>query len=76
MSRWADQRIQICWLCTLTPRIIPYCLCEVHVRQRQVDKLYAILSTRKDGDLSEDEAIRRLPRSLNWVWTAVDPETT
>jgi len=46
------------------------------VRQRQVDKLYAILSTRKDGDLSEDEAIRRLSHSPNWVWTAMDPETT
>src|SRR5207302_54922 len=29
----------------------------------------------KGGELSEDEAIRRLSRSPQWVWTAMDPET-
>jgi len=52
-----------------------YCLCEVHVRQIQVDELYAVLSAMKAGDLSEDEAIRRLSRSPQWLWTAMDPET-
>jgi IS1 family transposase len=35
--------------------------------------LYAVLRAVKDGDLSEDEAIRRLERSPYWVWTAMDP---
>jgi IS1 family transposase len=52
-----------------------YFLCEVHVRQIQVDELYAVLSAVKDGELSEDEAIRRLTRSPHWIWTAMDPET-
>jgi len=52
-----------------------YYLCEVHVRQIQVDELYAVLSAMKAGDLSEDEAIRRLSRSPQWLWTAMDPET-
>ena len=50
-----------------------YFLCEVHVRQIQVDELYAVLSAVKDGELSEDEAIRRLARSPHWIWTAMDP---
>jgi IS1 family transposase len=52
-----------------------YFLCEIHMRQLQVDELYAVLSAMKTGDLSEDEAIRRLAQSPHWVWTAVDPET-
>ena len=52
-----------------------YFLCEIHVRQIQVDELYAVLSAVKDGELSEDEAIRRLARSPHWIWTAMDPET-
>jgi IS1 family transposase len=52
-----------------------YFLCELHVRQIQVDELYAVLSAVKDGELSEDEAIRRLARSPHWIWTAMDPET-
>ena len=52
-----------------------YFLCEVHVRQVQVDELYAVLSAVKDGTLREDEAMRRLSRSRHWVWTAMDPET-
>jgi IS1 family transposase len=52
-----------------------YFLGAVHVRQLQVDELYAVLSAMKTGDLSEDEAIRRLSQSPHWVWTAMDPET-
>src|SRR5712691_4509741 len=52
-----------------------YFLCDVHVRQVQLDELYAVLRAVKDGELSEDEAIRRLERSPCWVWTAMDPET-
>jgi len=52
-----------------------YFLCELHVRQLQVDELYAVLRAMKAGDLSENEAIRRLSPSPHWGWTAMDPET-
>jgi hypothetical protein len=52
-----------------------YFLCDLHVHQIQLDELYAVLRAVKGGELSEDEAIRRLSRSPQWVWTAMDPET-
>src|SRR4029453_12107484 len=52
-----------------------YFLCELHVRQIQVDELYAVLRAMKAGDLSEDEAIRRLSQPAHWGWTAMAPET-
>jgi IS1 family transposase len=52
-----------------------YFLCEVHVKQLQLDELYAVLSAVKDGELSEAAAIRRLSRSPHWVWVAIDPVT-
>jgi IS1 family transposase len=52
-----------------------YFLCNVHVKQLQLDELYAILRAVKDGELSEEEAIERLGRSCHWVWTAIDPES-
>jgi len=52
-----------------------YFLCDVHVKQLQLDELYAVLRDVKNGELSEDEAIKRLGRSLHWVWTAMDPES-
>ena len=51
------------------------CLCELHINQVQLDALYAVLREVKDGALSEDEALRRLERSPDWVWTAMDPES-
>src|SRR5262249_24976669 len=48
-------------------------LCEVHVHQGQLDELSAVRSAVKDGELSEDEAIKRLSRSPQWVWVAIDP---
>ena len=50
-----------------------YFLCDLHLEQLQLDELYAVLREVKDGNLSEDEAIRRLERSPSWVWTAMDP---
>jgi hypothetical protein len=50
-------------------------LCEVHVRQVQLDELYAVLRAVQDGELSQDEAIQRLERSPQWVWAAIDPES-
>jgi IS1 family transposase len=52
-----------------------YFLCELHINQVQLDELYAVLCEVKDGALSEDEALRRLERSPDWVWTAMDPES-
>jgi IS1 family transposase len=52
-----------------------YFLCDVHVRQLQLDELYAVLREVKSGEISEDEAIKRLERSPYWVWSAMDPES-
>jgi hypothetical protein len=50
-------------------------LCEVHVQQVQLDELYAVRNAVKDGQMREEEAIRRLSRSPQWVWTAIDPQS-
>src|SRR6266853_4249022 len=52
-----------------------YFLCDVHVRQLQLDELYAVLRGVKDGEISEGNAIKRLERSRHWVWTVIDPES-
>ena len=41
--------------------------------QVQMDELCAVLSAVKDGEVSEQQAIKRLSRSLHWVWVAMDP---
>ena len=48
---------------------------DIHVRQVQLDELFALLSAVKDGTVSEAEAIERLERSPQWVWVALDPES-
>jgi len=50
-----------------------YFLCDLHLEQLQLDELYAVLRDLKTGEISEDEAIKRLERSPSWVWTAMDP---
>lgn len=50
-------------------------LCDLHVRQLQLDELSAVLRDVKAGALSEDEAITPLERSPYWVWPAMDPES-
>jgi IS1 family transposase len=52
-----------------------YVLHDVHVKQVQLDELFALLSAVKDGQVSETEAIERLERSPHWVWVAMDPES-
>jgi IS1 family transposase len=52
-----------------------YFLCDVHVEQLQLDELYAVLRDLKAGAISDDEAMERLERSRNWVWTAMDPKS-
>src|SRR5215831_20967118 len=51
-----------------------YCLCDVHLEQLQLDELYAVLRVLKAGEISDDEAMKRLERSPSWVWTAMDPQ--
>ena len=50
-------------------------LCDVHARQLQRDELYAVSREVKSGEISEDEALKRLERSPYWVWTTMDPES-
>jgi IS1 family transposase len=50
-----------------------YFLCDVHLEQLQLDELYAVLRALKAGEISDDEAMKRLERSPYWVWTAMDP---
>jgi IS1 family transposase len=52
-----------------------YFLHDLHLTQVQLDELYAVLSALKDGKVSEGEAIARLSRSPQWVWTAMDPQS-
>ena len=52
-----------------------YFLCDLHVKQLQLDELYAVLSAVKDGELTTAKAIKRLSRSPHWVWVAIDPVT-
>jgi transposase-like protein len=52
-----------------------YFLCDLHLEQLQLDELYAVLREVKNGEISEDEAIKRLERSPYWVWTAMDAES-
>jgi IS1 family transposase/transposase-like protein len=52
-----------------------YFLCNVHVNQLQLDELYAVLRGVINGEISEDNAIKRLERSRHWVWTVLDPES-
>jgi IS1 family transposase/transposase-like protein len=46
---------------------------DLDVEQVQMDELFALLRAVKDGEVSERQAIKRLARSPNWVWVAMDP---
>ena len=52
-----------------------YFLCDVHIRQLQLDELYAVLRAVQDNELGAAEAIQRLERSPHWVWAAMDPDS-
>ena len=73
-----DPNTVLHWLVDATAQLkafSSYFLCKVHVQQVQLDELYAVLSAVKDGQMREEEAIRRLSRSPQWVWTAIDPQS-
>jgi len=44
-------------------RLSAYFLCNMHVNQLHLDELYAMLREVQSGEISEDEAIKRLERS-------------
>jgi IS1 family transposase len=48
---------------------------DVRVRQVQLDELFALLSAVKAGEVNEADAIKRLERSPQWGWAALDPES-
>ena len=48
-------------------------LCDLHLEQLQLDELYAVLRECKAGEISNNEAMKRLERSSAWVWTAMGP---
>src|SRR5215510_10041200 len=52
-----------------------YFLHDLHLKQVQLDELYAVLSAVRDGKMSEAQAIDHLSTSPRWVWTAIDPES-
>jgi hypothetical protein len=50
-----------------------YFLCDLHLEQLQLDELYAVLRALKAGEISDEQAMKRLERSSYWVWTAMEP---
>ena len=61
-----DPNTVLHWLVEAAEQLQAFCasfLCDVHVRQLQLDELYAMLREVKSGKISEDEAIKRLERS-------------
>ncbi len=52
-----------------------YFLHDLHLRQVQLDEVYAVLSALTDGKYSEAGAIERLSCFPRWVWAAMDPES-
>jgi IS1 family transposase len=50
-----------------------YFLCDLHVTQLQLDELYAVIRALNTGEISADDALKRLERARPWVWTAIDP---
>ena len=52
-----------------------YFLCNLPLEQLQLDEVFVVLRDLKAGEINDDEALRRLERSLSWVWTAMDPKS-
>jgi len=74
-----DPNTVLQWLVEATDQLRAFSqhfLHDVRVQQVQLDELFALLSAVKDGTVSEAEAIERLERSPQWVWVAMDPEST
>jgi IS1 family transposase len=52
-----------------------YFLNELQINQVQLDELYAVVSALREGEMSDAEAVERLSRAPQWVWTVIDPES-
>lgn len=50
-------------------------LCDLHVEQLQLDEWSAVLRDLHAGQLSDDEAMKRLERAPCWGWTAMAPKS-
>jgi hypothetical protein len=73
-----DANTVLPWLVEAAEQLTAFCayfLCDLHVKQLQLDELYAVLRDLKAGEINEDEAIQRLERSPYWVWTAMGPNS-
>jgi hypothetical protein len=53
-----------------------YFRCDGHLEQLQLAELDAVLRALKAGEISADEAMKRLERSPSWGWTVMDPTST
>src|SRR5262245_1544640 len=73
-----DPNTVLRWLVEAAEQLRPfasYFLCDMQIKQVQLDELYAVLRAVKEGERGEDDAIKRLERCPHWVWTAMDPES-
>jgi IS1 family transposase/transposase-like protein len=71
-----DPTTVLCWLVEAAEHLDAFSrhfLHDLDVEQVQMDELFALLSAVKDGEISEQQAIKRLSRSPHWVWVAMDP---
>jgi IS1 family transposase/transposase-like protein len=71
-----DPNTVLCWLVEAADHLDAFSrhfLHDLDVEQVQMDELFALLSAVKDGEVSEQQAIKRLSRSPHWVWVAMDP---
>src|SRR5919106_6947968 len=71
-----DPTTVLCWLVETAEHLEAFSRHFVHdlaVEQVQMDELFALLSAVKDGEVSEQQAIKRFSRSPHWVWVAMDP---
>ena len=71
-----DPNTVLQWLVEAAEHLQGFCayfLCDVHVKQMQLDELYAVLRGVRDGEISEEQALKRLEPTRPWVWTAIDP---
>ena len=69
MLQWVGEAAEPLRTCSAS------CLCNIPLEPLQLDALYAVLRDLTTGELSAEEAIKRLERSPYWVWTAMDPQS-
>ena len=71
-----DPNTVLGWLVEAAEHLEAFSRChlhDLHVEQVQMDELFAWLSAVQEGEVTEAEAMKRLSRSLHWVWVAMDP---